>query len=297
MFTAVRESPQSSKRPRLSNLALACERTGVSNRSAAIIPSSVLQDYDILSAGASDDVIDRNKIRRSRKKGSKPSAKINAAEIQSFYFDGRKDQTLINEKKEESYHKKNVIEEHVTLIAEPVSNYPGHVSVTQGTSKCITKAIWNFFENKECSTDSMQAIGCDGTAVNTDTNGGIVRLLEAKLGRPLHWFICQLHANELPLRHLIKTLDGKTTGPSGYTGDIGKQLEDCEKYPICDFDAIEANMPRFSEEAKNQLSCNQKYLNEIVSAVETGYVSKRLANLQYILEKWPIPVGLPRPIE
>ena len=125
----------------------------------------------------------------------------------------------------------------------------------------------------------MQAIGCDGTAVNTGTNGGIVRLLETKLGRSLHWFICQLHANEWPLRHLIKTLDGKTTGPSGYTGDIGKQLEDCEKYPICDFDAIEANMPRFSEEAKNQLSCDQKYLYEIVSAVETGYASKRLANL------------------
>ena len=78
----------------------------------------------------------------------------------------------------------------------------------------------------------MQATGCEGTAVNTGTNGGIVRLLEIKLGRPLHWFICQLHANELPLRHLIKTLDGKTTGPSGCTGDIGKQLEDCEKYPI-----------------------------------------------------------------
>ena len=95
----------------------------------------------------------------------------------------------------------------------------------------------------------------------------------------MHWFICLLHANELPLGHLIKTLDGKTTGLSRYTGDIDKQLEDCEKYPICDLDKIEANMPRFSEEAKNQLSCDQKYLYEIVRAVETGYVSKRLANL------------------
>ena len=38
-------------------------------------------------------------------------------------------------------------------------------------------------------------------------------------------------------------------------------------------------MPRFSEEAKNQLSCDQKYLFEIVSAIETGHVSKRPANL------------------
>ena len=142
-----------------------------------MIFSSVLQDYGIISADASDDVINRNNIGSSRydiRKKVNASAKINAAEIQSLYFNGRKDQTLINEKKGESYHKKHVIEEHVTLIAEPWSNYLGHVSVTQGTSKCITKAIWDLFEDKECSTDSMQAIGCDGTAVNTGTNGGIV---------------------------------------------------------------------------------------------------------------------------
>ena len=104
------------------------------------------------------------------------------------------------------------MEEHLTLMSEPGSNYLGHVSVSQGTSECITKAIWDFFEDKDCFTDSIQAIGCDGTAVNTGTKGGIIRLLKTNLDRPLHWFICQLHANELPLRHLIKTLDGKTTG-------------------------------------------------------------------------------------
>ena len=171
------------------------------------------------------------------------------------------------------------MEEHITLLSEPESNYLGHVSVSQGTSECITKAIWDFFEDKDCFTDSIQAIGCDGTAVNTGTKGGIIRLLETKLGRPLHWFICQLHANELPLRHLIKTLDGKTTGPRGYTGEIGKQLEECEKYSVCDFDAMETSMPRWSDEAKDEQSCDQKYLYEIIRAVETGHVSERLANL------------------
>ena len=281
-FETVLKSPQNSKRPRLLNLALACERTGVSDRSAAMISSSVLQDYGIISADSFEDVIDRNKIRRSKndiRKEVNAFAKNNASEIQSLYFDGRKDQTLINEKKGDSYHKKNIMEEHITLMSEPGSNYLGHVSVSQGTSECITKAIWDFFEDKDCFTDSIQAIGCDGTAVNTKTKGGIIRLLETKLGRPLHWFICQLHANELPLRHLIKTLDGKTTGPRGYTGEIGKQLEECEKYSVCDFDAIETSMPRLSDEAKDELSCDQKYLYEIIRAVETGHVSERLANL------------------
>ena len=65
-----------------------------------------------------------------------------------------------------------------------------------------------------------------------------------------------MHANELPLRHLIKTLGGTTTGYRGYTGDIGKQLEDGEKYFICNFIAIETAMPHLSDETKNQLSCD-----------------------------------------
>ena len=148
-FEAVLKSPQNSKRPRLLNLALACERTGVSDRSAAMISSSV---YGIIFADPFEDVIDRNKIRRSKNdigKEVNAFAKNNASEIQSLYFDGRKDQTLINEKKGDSYHKKNIMKEHITLMSEPGSNYLGHVSVSQGTSECITKAIWDFFENKD----------------------------------------------------------------------------------------------------------------------------------------------------
>ena len=96
---------------------------------------------------------------------------------------------------------------------------------------------------KSVSADSIRAIGYDGTAVNTGTNGGIIQLLKIASGRPFHCFICQFHANVLPLRHLIKTLDGKTTGHHEYTGDFVKQLEDCKKYPVRDFDAIETRMP------------------------------------------------------
>ena len=77
------------------------------------------------------------------------------------------------------------------------------------------KSNLEYFKNKECSTNSIGAIDCDGTADNTGTNGGIIRLLEIGLGRNLLCFILQLHVNELALHHLIKMLDGKTTGPHG----------------------------------------------------------------------------------
>ena len=87
-------------------------------------------------------------------------------------------------------------------------------------------------------------------------------------------------------------LDGKTTDPHGYTGDIGRQLEN---YPICDFDAIETEMLHLSDKTKDHLRCDQKYLCKIVKAVETGHVSELLANLHP--RKWSILNGLPLPIE
>lgn len=47
----------------LPNLAIACDRAGVSDRSAAIIASSVLQDFGIVSNEESTQVIDRSKLK------------------------------------------------------------------------------------------------------------------------------------------------------------------------------------------------------------------------------------------
>ncbi|KAG0712866.1 hypothetical protein GWK47_017453 [Chionoecetes opilio] len=38
------------------------------------------------------------------------------------------------------------------------------------------------------------------------------------LGRKLFWSICVLHTNELPLRHLITSIDGPTLSDTGFTG-------------------------------------------------------------------------------
>ena len=48
--------------------------------------------------------------------------------------------------------------------------------------------------------------------------------MEKHLERPVQWLVCLLHANELPLRHLIEKLDGGTTGPNVFSGPIGSSL-------------------------------------------------------------------------
>ena len=114
-------------------------------------------------------------------------------------------------------------------------------------------------------------------AVNTGPKGGVIRVLECKLGKPLQWFICQLHANESPLRHLMQQMDGKTTGPQGFSGDIGKKLHDCEKLPIKGFSKISTEMCLLDQKIVNDLSTDQKYLYDICIAVGRGNVPESLA--------------------
>ncbi len=80
----------------------------------------------------------------------------------------------------------------------------------QGTEKAIAESIYLFLVGKSFDLDQLKAIGCDGTATNIGCRNGVIRNLELKLNRPLQWFICLLHANELPLRHLFIKLDGET---------------------------------------------------------------------------------------
>ena len=68
---------------------------------------------------------------------------------------------------------------------------------------------------------SLQVIGSDGTAVLTGHSGGVICILEERLGNGA-WSICLLDCNELPLRHDFRLLDGAATGPDSFSGKIGK---------------------------------------------------------------------------
>ena len=81
--------------------------------------------------------------------------------------------------------------------------------------------------NYSLKSSNVRAIGCGGTNVNTGTINGVIVTLERALSRSLQWIVCQLQENELPLRHLMQKLDGKASGPAGFTGEIGKALKDC----------------------------------------------------------------------
>ena len=91
----------------------------------------------------------------------------------------------------------------------------------------------------------------------------------------MHWFVCLLHTNELPLKHLLVYLDGTTHGPNSFSGTIGKQLKLCDM-PVVTFQQIEGNvLPNIDP---NELSTDQKYLLEMCKAITTGQCSTDLGN-------------------
>ena len=119
------------------------------------------------------------------------------------------------------------------------------------------------------------AIGCDGTNVNTGTKNGVIKRLEETLNSTLHWFVCMLHGNELPLRKIFTSLDGRTSGPKCFTGFIGKQLHNCEIRDIISFEPVA--VPELQLINIDELSTDQKYLYEIYHAVSGGNFPEDLA--------------------
>lgn len=266
--TPTRIAKGNQMRVKLPSVALACDRHGLSDRAAASITSAVLQDIGVVHEGDASHVIDRSKIRRERNKKRSRLREERDNSISGLYFDGRKDKTLVQVKKSDGkLHREVATEEHIAIISEPGSSYFGHITPTGGSSKVVTDELLKYLDERGVDKTAIQALGCDGTAVNTGTNGGIVRLFELSLKRPVNWFICQLHSNELPLRHLFAHLDGPTTGPTGFSGQIGKQLPTCEALPLVEFALIQCEMP---STLPDDLSTDQKYLYDMCNAISVG---------------------------
>lgn len=253
------------------------DRYRISNRASAAITSAVLQDIGIVSQTEKSFVIDKNKLRREKEKVRVRLQERSCEAVNvpfGLYFDGRRDRTLTQAKIDGKVYRKQRTVEHISLILQPGSEYFGHVTPSSGSASSISKCIISYMSEKEVNVSNVIAVGCDGTNVNTGLKGGVIRILEEKLKKPLQWAICLLHFNELPFRHLFEHLDGKTTGPNSFSGPIGKSLSNCVSLQIANFQKIDFDLPIVT--AKD-LSTDQKYLLDISKAIQEGQCSIELA--------------------
>ena len=92
----------------------------------------MLQGAGVITEIDASSVIDKNKIYRARKKRRINSVALNktALNLQSLYFDGRKDQTITQKLINGRMHERTAVEKHITLIKEPQSEYIGHFAAS-----------------------------------------------------------------------------------------------------------------------------------------------------------------------
>ena len=178
-------------------MAQVCDRYGISNTTVAAVANAILQDYSLLN---DQNTVDRNKLWRARETRRKELKNISTKQPKSLYFDGRKDKTLQNTGMLS-------IEEHITILEEPHNKFLTHSTPVNSTSNEATLSIINSLETAGVTFNSLLAIGCDRTVVNTGNKNWIIAKVEKYVGCPLQHLICLLHLNELPLRHLLKELD------------------------------------------------------------------------------------------
>lgn len=271
----------------VSKISAAAIRYGVSNRATAAIGTATLvaaKDAKLLKDEIRDEIIiDKNKIRRAKQKHMNDARELSSMQLQNsditgILFDGRKDCTkLLTRGDDGKLHPSEVLEEHYSICGEPGGEYLTHLTLDgddRGTMKPaehLASLIHEWLCDNNLS-DRLNAIGGDSTNVNTGWKGGAITNLEKLLGRKLIWLICALHTNELPLRHLMVKLDGKTISNNKFDGPIGKcipkvlELPVLEQIPPID---IQIDLIEMTDDILNDLSGDQKYLYDIVSAIKS----------------------------
>lgn len=217
--------------------AMMCDRFGVSDRLASCLASALFADVQFKDERGETVIMDKRKVSREREKSRQDilRARHDGRAVTAFSFDGRKNDALTREKIGDRYHTTMQKEPHMVVLREPHSSLIGYVNLKgRGeTAKAKRDELIEFFISKDLSLENLIAVCSDGEVTNTGTSGGILRLIECHLGRPIHWFVCLLHFNELPFRHLYNAVEKSvTTGPRSGTGLLAQMMDVCNTLQV-----------------------------------------------------------------
>ena len=281
----IRSKPKRNTMPVL-NTAMASLRCSVSPVAAATIASEFLKD--LIAAGflGSDMAYlacDPSKLVRARRDVMEEARgqdmnKHTDVKIVGIGYDGRKDKTRAMVSDSFGQVRMRIVqEEHVSVSEEPSGKYLTHFVPAEPVhpEKPALKTAQALFDVLEQfnSVDSLQILQGDSTNANTGWRGGSHAHLEKLLGRKLYWAICNLHTNELPLRHLIEILDGPTSSDKGFSGPVCSLLSKVEQMEYNpNFKGIPEGEALISipEEVIEKMSTDQKTCYKLVQAVKAG---------------------------
>jgi hypothetical protein len=129
---------------------------------------------------------------------------------------------------------------------------------------------------------TVLVIGGDSTNSNTGWKGGMLCHLEQLLQRKCFWVVCMLHTTELTLCHLFSSLDGKTNSKDGWSGPIGKKLENINSMKrILSFEPISGLEPliEIPDKIVKKMSTDSSQCYRLLCALRAGHLEPTLANI------------------
>lgn len=265
----------------LSNLAIECERFGISNMAGAALVNSYLKDIGLLNES---NTVCPQKLQRHRESMRRKNVKLLNEKSKGFHalaFDGKRINGLIIDETVNKTKKGNVVskargkkvQEYVCVLIEPDHLYLDHFIPASGKSVDEAKDLLALIAMND-SKDTLKALCADGAATNTGRLGGVIRRIELELGRPLQWVICLLHMSELPFRDLCDTVDGKPTGPNSAGGPIGREItgpsEKLLKRPVISFQAVPGKVGLLPHDVEKDLSHEQRYFYQLCRTIQEG---------------------------
>ena len=275
----------------LPTVAQEADRFHASDALVASIVNATLIDVGLISKKDQDLVVTRAKIRLERKKGRKlciaKNMEENSGKLTCLGFDGKKTDTLCFT---EDNKRRKLVKDHYSFTNSE-GKYLTHQTLNvSSTGKNIANAVLDVLLEYN-SLDVISALASDGTVTNTGRLSGAIHLVELKLERNLHWLVCLLHFNELPLRALFYDLDGTTSGPRSFTGPIGKLVAgDLDSNPGVPFDLIPVDLPCMPQEIVDDLSTDQRQLLSSLVLISTGVrhppVDWKLRKLCHSHSRW-----------
>ena len=84
-----------------------------------------------------------------------------------------------------------MVQEHIVVTDGLKQTYVGEFSVNQGTGEAISEGLLEFVQAKEgLNIDEVSILWADSTAVNTESENGVIAKVEQKMKRPFHRFLC-----------------------------------------------------------------------------------------------------------
>jgi hypothetical protein len=252
-------------------------RANCSNRHGALIANALLEDLGLITPDNRQLVVNARKVDLARRKNRQNCVENHkVSNWEGLYFDGKRSPTkTVIEASDGSRKQITLKKEHLVLVQEPENKYVGHVTPKTGNAEDTTESIVSKLNNLNVNLGDLKILGGDGCNLNVGWKGGVMRLIEEILKRPLLRAICLLHFGEILFKKVMQYYYGKHKGPTDFPG-IGPKLEGCHKFAIVKFKKIcPQNFPKMN---LDDLSRDQKYLFALGIAIKNGKVDTRLAN-------------------